>query len=83
MSKTVEFSHGMLCDTYEEQARSQGFTFGKNAEWVEKVAYGLKCAHMRECITDQEFNKIMQRFQENILLKKLKPLSESERTEND
>lgn len=73
---TVGFHHGVMCDAYEEQARSQGYTFGDNAEWVEKVGYGLKCAYIHGCITDGEFNKIMQKFQEKILSKTLKPLSE-------
>ena len=75
---TVEFSHGTFCDSYEEQANSQGFTLGEDAEWVEKIGYSLKCAHIKGCITDQEFDKIIQRFQKKILLKRLKPLSESE-----
>ena len=78
MSKTVEFHHGALCDSYEEQANSQGFTFGEDAEWVEKIGYGLICAYMHGCITDGEIDKILQRFQEKILLKHLKSLSESE-----
>ena len=72
---TVGFHHGALCDSYEEQANAQGFTFGDNAEWVQNVAFGLVCAHIHGCITDGEYNKILQRFQRKILLKKLKPLS--------
>lgn len=83
MSETVKFHHGLSCDTYEEQARSQGFTFGESAEWVEKVGYGLKCAHIQGCITDGEFDKIIQRFQRKILLRRLKPLAESEVKPND
>ena len=75
---TVEFHHGTLCDSYEEQANSQGFTFGENAEWVEKVGYGLICAYMHGCFTDREIDKILQKFERKILLEKLKPLPESE-----
>ena len=33
---TIEFHHGALCDSYEEQANAQGFTFGDKAEWVQE-----------------------------------------------
>ncbi len=80
---TVEFHHGTLCDSYEKQANSQGFTFGESAEWIEKIGYGLICAYMHGCITDGEFDKIIQRFQRKILLRRLKPLAESEVKPND
>lgn len=75
---TVGFHHGALCDSYEKQANDQGFTFGDDAEWVQKVGFGLVCAHIHGCITDGEYDKILQRFQRKILLKKLKRLSENE-----
>lgn len=70
----IEFHHGALVDTYEEQANAQGYTFGINREWVEKVGYGIVCAHIHGCITDSEYNKILHKFQKKILLKNLKPL---------
>lgn len=79
---TLEFHHGALCDSYEEQANAQGFTFGDTAEWVEKVGYGLACAYIHGCITDGEYDKILRRFQTKILLKNIKPL-ESEGTRNE
>lgn len=69
---TVEFHHGALSDSYEEQANKQGFTFGDKAEWVQNVGDGLVCAHIHECITDGEYHKILGRFQKKILLKYLK-----------
>ena len=71
---TVGFYHGALSDSYEEQANAQGFTFGDKAEWVEKVGFGLVCAHIHGCITDNEYDKILQRFQKKVLFKNLKPL---------
>ena len=59
---TVEFYHGALSDTYEEQANKQGLTFGDKAEWVQKVAFGLVCAHIHGCITDSEYDRILQKF---------------------
>lgn len=76
MARTVEFHHGALCDDYEKQANDQGFTFGDDAEWVQNVGFGLVCAHIHGCITDGEYNKILQRFQRKILLKSLKRLPE-------
>lgn len=74
----VEFRHGALSDSYEKQANAQGFTLGDDAEWVQKVAYGLVCAHIHGCITDSEYDKILRRFQQKVILKRLKRLSESE-----
>lgn len=74
----IEFHHGALSDSYEKQANDQGFTFGEDAKWVQKVGFGLVCAHVHGCITDGEYDKILRRFQQKILLKMLKPLAESE-----
>ena len=71
---TVEFHHGALCDTYEEQANTQGFTFGDMAEWIEEVGKGLKCLWIHGCMTDKEYDKILQRFQKKVLIKNLKKL---------
>ena len=73
----IEFHHGALSDSYEKQANEQGFTFGENAKWVQDVSFGLVCAHIHGCITDAEYDRILRRFQQKILLKKLKPLEES------
>jgi hypothetical protein len=73
---TVEFHHGALSDTYEKQANDQGYTFGDDAEWVQNVGFGLVCAHIHGCITDNEYDRILQRFQKKILLKKLKRFPE-------
>ena len=75
---TVEFHHGALSDTYEEQANKQGLTFGDKAEWVQEVGFGLVCAHIHGCITDTEYDKILQRFQKKILIKNLKHISGKE-----
>lgn len=74
----VEFHHGALSDNYEKQANEQGFTFGEDAEWVEQVGFGLVCAYIHGCITDSEYDRILQKFQKKILIKRLKKLAESE-----
>ena len=76
---TVGFYHGALSDSYEKQANAQGFTFGDKAEWVEKVGFGLICAHIHGCITDSEYDKILQRFQKKILFKNLKRLESEDK----
>lgn len=74
MTKMVKFYHGALADSYEEQANAQGFTLGDYAEFVQNVAFGLVAAHIHGCITDSEYDKILQRFQKKILVKNLKEL---------
>ena len=74
----VEFHHGALCDSYEKQANAQGFTFGDKAKWVEKVGFGLVCAHIHGCISDCEYGKIIRRFQQKILLKYMEPMEAPE-----
>jgi hypothetical protein len=77
---TIEFHHGALADSYEKQANAQGFTYGKEAKWVQDVGFGLVCAHIHGCITDSEYDKILRRFQQKILINPrfLKKLKESE-----
>lgn len=74
MSKMVEFHHGALADSYEEQANEQGLTLGEHAEFAQNVGFGLVAAHIHGIITDSEYDKILQRFQKKILAKNLKPM---------
>ena len=74
----IRFYHGALADTYEEQANAQGYTLGDQAEWVEKVAFGIICGHIHGIITDSEYDRIMQKFQKKILLKYIKRLESEE-----
>ena len=79
----VGFHHGVMADSYEEQANEQGYTFGEEKEFVEQVGFGLVCAHIHGCITDSEYDKILKRFQTKILVKYLKPLDMVTEKEND
>ena len=74
-NKEVQFYHGALSDSYEKQAKAQGFTFGDKAKWVQKIGFGLVCAYIHGCITEKEYDRILQRFQTKILVKNLKPYS--------
>ena len=83
MNKEVGFYHGGLSDSYEEQANEQGYTFGDLADWVQKIGFGLVCAHLHGCITEKEYDRILQRFQTKILVKNLKPLNADKRGEEN
>lgn len=72
--KEVVFYHGALSDTYEKQANDQGFTLGDRADFIQEVGYGLMWAHIHGCITDSEYEKILNRFQKKLLIKNLKAL---------
>lgn len=72
--KEVVFYHGALHDSYEKQANEQGLTLGDHADFVQKVGYGLVCAYVHGCITDSEYDKILNRFQKKLLMKNLKAL---------
>ena len=76
MSITVGFHHGALADDYETQANEQGLTFGEDADFVQKVGYGLTCLWMNDCMTDKEYDRILQKFQKKILVKYLKKKGE-------
>ena len=64
----IEFHHGALSDDYETQANRHGFTYGENAEFVNKVGFGIVAAWIHGVITDAEYGKILQRFQKKILV---------------
>ena len=66
MRKMFEFHHGALADTYEEQANKQGYTYGEKAKWVEAVGYGIVCAYIHGCITESEYDRILDRIKKKI-----------------
>ncbi len=68
----VKFDHGALADSYEEQAKQQGCTFGDKADFVQRVGFGLTAAYIHGCITDSEYDRILRKFQTKILLANLK-----------
>lgn len=72
--ETVSFRHGALSETYEKQANQQGYTFGEYADFVQKVGFGIIAGHINGIITESEYDKILKRFGNKILVKYLKPL---------
>lgn len=79
--KAVEFHHGALCKSYEEQARKQGFTLGDSAKFADRIAFGLVAAHIHGCITEAEYDRILKRFQKYILIRNLRPIETDEEEE--
>ena len=67
---TIEIHHGALADSYEKQVNKQGFTYGDKKKFVQDVGFGIVAAYIHGCITDSEYDKILQRFQKKILLNK-------------
>lgn len=68
MSKTtVGFYHGALADPYEVQARKQGFTLGSDAEYIQKLGYGLVINHIHGILTDSVYDKALQKLQKKII----------------
>ena len=78
----IEFHYGALAESLEEQANKQGYTFGNLAEWVEKVNFGLVCSRIHGVITDSEYDKIIKRFQDKILIKSLEKMEGGAENEN-
>lgn len=74
----IAFHHGALTDSYEAQANMQGFTFGENADFVERVGFGLVAAHIHGCITNAEYDRILKRFQQKILMECIKKMEVDE-----
>ena len=74
MSESIIFKHGAIAKPYEKQANDQGYTFGENADFVEKIGFGIIAGHINGIITDSEYNKILKRFGDKLLAQYLKPL---------
>ena len=79
--KVVEFRHGFLSPSYEEQANEQGFTLGDQAEKFQKLGKYVLELSIFGIITDGETNKALQRLQKQFV-KKLKPLEEDNNEPN-
>lgn len=75
--KVVEFRHGFLSPSYEEQANEQGYTLGKEAERFQKLGEYVLKLRIFGIITDGETDKALQRLQKKFV-KELKPLEVSD-----
>ena len=70
----INFNYGALSDPLEEQANKQGCTLGEDADFVQRLGDGLVLGHIHQVITDSEYDKILRRFQNKVLVPRLKPL---------
>lgn len=70
----VGFNYGPMADTLEKQAKAQGYTLGNKAKFLQDTLFGLTAAYINGAITPSEFDKILPRFQKNMIVPNLKPL---------
>ena len=76
-SKHVGFIHGALADSYEKQAREQGFTLGDKAELMDELGFGLTINYVHGVLTDSQYDKALQKLNKKIV-GSLKPFKEGE-----
>lgn len=68
----VVFKYGFLADKIEKQANDQGFILEDGyGEFIEKVLFGINAAHIRGCITDSEYDRILKRIQNKLIVPNL------------
>ena len=72
----VGFMHGVLAPSYEKQANAQGYTLGETADAIDRIGDGLLLAYIHNVLTDSDYDKALQRFQNKVLVPRLKPLKE-------
>lgn len=63
----VGINYGAISAPIEEQLNEQGFTLGKQAEIVEKMAYGLVLNHVHGILTDSAYDRALQRLHKRII----------------
>lgn len=71
----VGFRHGALADSYEEQARQQGFTLGDKADTFDKIAFAYNMLRIHGYLTDSQADSVCKKIQKN-LVKSLKLLED-------
>lgn len=77
----ITLKHGALADSYEEQANEYGYTLGDDAGWIQKIGNGIIMGYIHGCITDFEYDKILEWFARRIITKHLKPIEKDGDTE--
>ena len=76
-SMEVGFRHGALCDSYEKQANTQGFTLGDKAELFDDVSFAYNLLRVHGYLTNSQVDMICNKIQKQ-LVKNLKPLGDRE-----
>ena len=68
----IVFKYGLLADTIEKQANDQGFILEDGyGDFLEKVLFGINAARIRGCITDSEYDRILKRIQNKLIVPNL------------
>ena len=63
----IEFAHGALCDSYEEQANRQGYTLGQKAAFFVKVAFAYNLLRIHGFLTDTQTDSVCQKIQKKLV----------------
>ena len=71
--KEIEIGYGALCEPIEEQLNKQGFTLGKEGEFIEKLhdAYLMLVFHL---LTDSQQDSILKKLHKKVM-SKIKPIT--------
>ena len=69
----ISINYGVISAPIEEQLNEQGFTLGKHAEIVEKMACGLILNHVHGILTDSVYDRALQRLHKHII-SQIKPM---------
>lgn len=68
----VTFKYGLLADTIEKQANDQGFILEDGyGSFLNNVLFGINAARIRGCITDSEYDRILKRIQNKLIVPNL------------
>lgn len=70
----IGFRHGVLCDSYEQQANEQGFTLGDKAKLFDKIGYAYNLLRIQGYLTDSQSDMVRKKIQKN-LVKSIRKLS--------
>lgn len=70
----IGFRHGAMCESYEEQAKKQGYTLGDKADLFDKVGFSYNMLRLHGYITDSQSNMICKKIQKE-LVANIKPVN--------
>lgn len=68
MSQTTEIKihYGALANPIEEQLNEQGFTLGKELEFIEKLQYSLTYCRFH-LLTDAQYQSCLKKFHKKVM----------------
>ena len=79
--KEIGIGYGCLCGTIEEQLNKQGFTLGKEREFIDELhkAYLMLMFHL---LTDSQKDSILKKLHKKVM-SKIKPFVAEVQSENN